>query len=1006
MKTFIKNLFLLLALPSVLFLCQTLPAAVTFTVTPSAVSNTYIGTITLQIGGLTNTEKVVVQKFLDLNTNSVIDGTDWLVQQFTLQDGTNFVIGGVTNFNVPGDLNATAGQITATLNFHNGDFVQNIVGKYLYKLSSPSGHFAPITNLFSVTNFPYAQKFTGNVVSNGTSTTLPNAVVILFSRLGSGGNGPRNPQAGAVANNSGSYTIPVPAGTYMPMAVKSNYLGNFATAPVLTLASGATLTTNLTLTRATTSISGTNVDANNSSIRVPGVMVSAQSTSGLLAITFTDTNGNFNVRVTAGTWGIGADDLSLIVHGYVGLQNKTNINSGTTGNSLGYPKATALFYGSVKDNLGNPLPGIDVYANDNNNYLYESDGYTGTNGNYAVGVLGGLGTNDLWWLQVDSGDSIFTNYVFSQPAFLQNGGTNISAGQALLANFTALLATNHISGSLKDNSGNPIVGVNLWANAMINGEFYNNGSVGTDANGNYSLNVANGTWTVGVNNSPTVGTSLPGNYLCPANQLVVIANNNGTANFTAILATNHISGHVQQSNGNPIGGVGVWASATINSVGYSQYVDADGTGNYSLNVANGSWTVGLESSGGSDSLDTILGSGNYQPPDNQNVNIAGNNATNNFIIQPCGGVQILTTSLPDGQVDSYYDNWLDASSCSGTLNWWLNDPQDFPSSLNFDSDGEIYGFPDTAGTYNFSVHVDDGNGHSANQSLSLTIQAGANSTPSITSPLPGSTLTSSSATFQWISGTGVTEYFFYVGTSFGASDLYAQSQGLNLSVTVNGLPVNGSTLYVRLWWNTSAGWQYTDYTYTAYYAVGFPDFIVQSINLSPASPTAGQAFTATVVVKNQGTAAGIGGWLDCWSDSPSSQSCGAIGDGYVSIGTLAAGASVTNTINFTAPSSGAAWTFRAFIDSGCATTESNDSNNQTTLSYSSSYPPNLGYTKQGANMVFRWPTNFTGYTLQSTTNLGTAAVWSTVSPPPVVVNGQNAVTNPVSGTQEFYRLSQ
>jgi hypothetical protein len=88
MKTFIKNLFLLLALPSVLFLCQTLPAAVTFTVTPSAVSNTYIGTITLQIGGLTNTEKVVVQKFLDLNTNSVIDGTDWLVQQFTLQDGT------------------------------------------------------------------------------------------------------------------------------------------------------------------------------------------------------------------------------------------------------------------------------------------------------------------------------------------------------------------------------------------------------------------------------------------------------------------------------------------------------------------------------------------------------------------------------------------------------------------------------------------------------------------------------------------------------------------------------------------------------------------------------------------------------------------------------------------------------------------------------------------------------------------------------------------------------
>ena len=710
----------LCALPLALLLCQALPAAVTFTVTPAAVSNTYNGTISLQIGGLTNTEKVVVQKFLDLNTNGVIDGTDWLVQQFNLQDGTNFVIGGVTNFNVPGDLNATAGAITATLNFQNGDFVQNIVGKYLYKLSSPVGHFTPLTNQFAVTNFPFPQKFTGNVVSNGTSTTLPNAVVILFSSQGSGGDGPRNPQAGAVANNSGSYTISMPAGTYVPMAIKSNYLGNFATAPVLTLASGATLTTNLTLTSATTSISGTNVDANNSSIRLPGVMVSAQSTSGLLAIAFTDTNGNFNVRVTAGTWGIGADDYSLIVHGYVGLRNETNINSGTTGNSLGYPKATALFYGSVKDNLGNPLAGIDVYSSDNNS-LYETDCYTGTNGNYAVGVLGGLGANDLWWLQVVYSDGIATNYVFSQPAFLQNGGTNISAGQAVLANFTAILAPNHISGSLKDDSGNPIVGVDLWANATIDGLDYNHDSLGTDVNGNYSVNVANGTWTVSVNSSRNGGTSLPENYLCPANQSIVIANNNSTANFTAILATNHITGHVQQSNGNPIGGVGVWASATINSVDYSQYVDADGSGNYSLNVVNGSWTVGLESSGGSDSLDTILGSGNYQSPANQNVNIAGKNATNNFIVQPCGGISIVTSSpLPTGEVNAYYDQFFQASSCSNSFTWsFLSGTP--PPGLNGDpSSGEIYGTPANAGIFTFTVQVTDGV-NTTNKQFSLTI---------------------------------------------------------------------------------------------------------------------------------------------------------------------------------------------------------------------------------------------------------------------------------------------
>jgi hypothetical protein len=44
--------------------------------------------------------------------------------------------------------------------------------------------------------------------------------------------------------------------------------------------------------------------------------------------------------------------------------------------------------------------------------------------------------------------------------------------------------------------------------------------------------------------------------------------------------------------------------------------------------------------------------------------------------------------------------------------------------------------------------------------------------------------------------------------------------------------------------------------------------------------------------------------------------------------------------------------------------------------------------------------------LQSTTNLGSAAVWTTNSPLPVVVNDQNTVTNPITGTQQFFRLSQ
>jgi hypothetical protein len=60
----------------------------------------------------------------------------------------------------------------------------------------------------------------------------------------------------------------------------------------------------------------------------------------------------------------------------------------------------------------------------------------------------------------------------------------------------------------------------------------------------------------------------------------------------------------------------------------------------------------------------------------------------------------------------------------------------------------------------------------------------------------------------------------------------------------------------------------------------------------------------------------------------------------------------------------------------------------------------------GGNVIVTWPTNATGFTLQSTTNLTSPAGWITNSPAPVVVNGQNTVTNPISGAQKFFRLIQ
>jgi len=69
-------------------------------------------------------------------------------------------------------------------------------------------------------------------------------------------------------------------------------------------------------------------------------------------------------------------------------------------------------------------------------------------------------------------------------------------------------------------------------------------------------------------------------------------------------------------------------------------------------------------------------------------------------------------------------------------------------------------------------------------------------------------------------------------------------------------------------------------------------------------------------------------------------------------------------------------------------------------------PPELTLSVSGPNAVLTWPTNADGFALQSATNLTPPSDWSPVAPLPVVVNGQNAVTNSMSESQMFYRLAR
>jgi hypothetical protein len=85
----------------------------------------------------------------------------------------------------------------------------------------------------------------------------------------------------------------------------------------------------------------------------------------------------------------------------------------------------------------------------------------------------------------------------------------------------------------------------------------------------------------------------------------------------------------------------------------------------------------------------------------------------------------------------------------------------------------------------------------------------------LTSPTPGTQLSGSNVTFTWTPGTGVLDYYLILGTTGpNSSDLYNSGVTTATSVTANGLPTTGGTIYATLGSKINGVWQTSRYTYT------------------------------------------------------------------------------------------------------------------------------------------------------------------------------------------------
>ena len=160
-------------------------------------------------------------------------------------------------------------------------------------------------------------------------------------------------------------------------------------------------------------------------------------------------------------------------------------------------------------------------------------------------------------------------------------------------------------------------------------------------------------------------------------------------------------------------------------------------------------------------------------------------------------------------------------------NWWFfagNAPGDnsyYNSGLLNSSVGGVTatGLP-TAGQSVFTTLWYQKHGDSTWQSVSNEYVAGNITLPSVQTPVPGSTLQSSSVNLTWTAnGATMAEWWVYAGSSVGSDSHYNSGSlpGGSVSNTLTNLPTDGSTVYVTLWYRFSASgpWDRLNLQYTA-----------------------------------------------------------------------------------------------------------------------------------------------------------------------------------------------
>jgi hypothetical protein len=187
-----------------------------------------------------------------------------------------------------------------------------------------------------------------------------------------------------------------------------------------------------------------------------------------------------------------------------------------------------------------------------------------------------------------------------------------------------------------------------------------------------------------------------------------------------------------------------------------------------------------------------------------------------------GSTDPVITAPADGSTLTSADVTFEFSGPATVTNWWLYLGPTAGSSRYFSSgllaanasSVDVTGLPIDSSTIHATLWYQKGNGW---ESVSSSYTAHTGARPEITSPVDGSTLVSSSATFEFSGPATISNWWLYIGSAPGLLDHYNSGllSGNTNSVDVTGLPMDNSTIYARLWYVDGNGWTSVDSSYTA-----------------------------------------------------------------------------------------------------------------------------------------------------------------------------------------------